>query len=249
MADDRIPTEEEIRQLPRRARIAFAARCARRVQPLFEHFWPTAPIEYRMAIAKAIDLAETAAIHSIDLAFDSYAAHAAHVAYAADAAADAAHAALAAAAHTDAIADAADAALAAYDAAAYAAADAHPDAFNELIRQDFDLLRRLATEKKWDNETPISPTVFGPMWPKGTPEGWGKIAPEEPTPRTETEQKIHGLILALMAKADTSPEVIEEGLVQLYKAANQYHMARGGGVLTPDSFQQMISSLVPAGRD
>ncbi len=31
-----IPTEKEIGQLPRWAQVAFAARCARRVQPLFK---------------------------------------------------------------------------------------------------------------------------------------------------------------------------------------------------------------------
>jgi hypothetical protein len=35
-----IPSEEEIKQLPRWAIVAYAARCARRVEPLFVFFWP-----------------------------------------------------------------------------------------------------------------------------------------------------------------------------------------------------------------
>jgi hypothetical protein len=251
MADDRIPTEDEIRRLPLRARIAFAARCARRVQPLFQHLLPDAPEKYRTAVAKAIDLAETVATRYVASAARADAAVAYGYATAAAAADAAAAAADAAAAAADAAADAATVARAAATAARAAeAAEAADDARAlALIRQDFDLLRRLATEKKWDDETPVPPTAFGPMWPNGLPKGWPKSEAEPLTPRTETEQKIRGLVLALMAKADTSPEVIEEGLVKLYTAANQYHMARGGGVLNPDSFQQMISSLVPAGRD
>src|SRR5438552_2221502 len=41
-----VPTQEEIEKLPRWARVAFAARCARRVLPAFKHFWPEAPEEH-----------------------------------------------------------------------------------------------------------------------------------------------------------------------------------------------------------
>lgn len=249
MADDRIPTEEEITQLPRLARIAFAARCARRVQPLFQLFWPTAPRKYRTAVAKAIDLAETAGTGG-DISANAYA-----YAFAAADAADAARAAAAAQAAKAAVyaARAVNAVNAtyAYDATDVAlVADTTATSSNAaLIRRDFELLRSLAMKENWDDQTPVRPEVFGPMWPEGAPKGWPEKEAEKPTPRTETEQKIRGLALDLLAQADSSPEALEEGLVRLYTAANQYHMARGGGVLTPDSFQQMISSLVPAGRD
>jgi len=45
-SDREIPTQEELGNLPRWARVAFAARCAARVQPLFLEYWPDAPREH-----------------------------------------------------------------------------------------------------------------------------------------------------------------------------------------------------------
>ena len=39
-------TKEDLDKLPRWAIVAFAARCARRVQPLFTALWPVAPQEH-----------------------------------------------------------------------------------------------------------------------------------------------------------------------------------------------------------
>ena len=58
MAEDiRVPTQEEIAQLPLGAQVAFAARCVRRVQPLFTFFWPNAPQKHTEAVEKAISIA------------------------------------------------------------------------------------------------------------------------------------------------------------------------------------------------
>lgn len=74
MSDEelKVPSEDEIRELPRWARVAFAARCARRVQPLFLRFWKNAPRESVEAIERAIAFAEyvgssglTDVVHSI----------------------------------------------------------------------------------------------------------------------------------------------------------------------------------------
>jgi hypothetical protein len=54
-------TEEGLKQLPRWAIVAFATRCARRVQPLFVKLWPDAPKEHVQGIDQAIKLAEAAA--------------------------------------------------------------------------------------------------------------------------------------------------------------------------------------------
>ena len=59
--EQRVPSEEEIGQLPRWAQVAFAARCARRVQPLFKAAWPDAPAESCQALEDAITQAEHAA--------------------------------------------------------------------------------------------------------------------------------------------------------------------------------------------
>ena len=62
----RTPTTKEIATRPRWARVAFAARCARRVVPLFQ----TSPRVSRSAIVAVqhvIDLAEVAAVAAFTL--------------------------------------------------------------------------------------------------------------------------------------------------------------------------------------
>jgi hypothetical protein len=54
-------TEESLRQLPRWARVAFAAKCGRRVQPLLRQFWQHPHPELLQAFERAITLAEESA--------------------------------------------------------------------------------------------------------------------------------------------------------------------------------------------
>jgi hypothetical protein len=119
----RLPTEEELRTLPRWARVAFALRCALRVRPLLTHFWPDAPRKRVEAIDRALTLTQ-AAVESPASVSEGRLRSAAAAAAAAHAARDA-HADAHAAAHAAAraTADAADAA--ADDAYAYAADDAY----------------------------------------------------------------------------------------------------------------------------
>lgn len=56
-----VPTEKDLESLPRWAKVAFAARCARRVQPLFQSYWPGAPKEHTKTIERAISDAEGSA--------------------------------------------------------------------------------------------------------------------------------------------------------------------------------------------
>ncbi len=37
--------------------------------------------------------------------------------------------------------------------------------------RDFERLRQLAEHEKWTDDTPVPPSVFGPMW-EGTPPAW-----------------------------------------------------------------------------
>jgi hypothetical protein len=53
--------EDDIQRLPIWARVAFAARCGRRVQPLIRIFWPDAPPEIVQAFAQAVTLTEQSA--------------------------------------------------------------------------------------------------------------------------------------------------------------------------------------------
>ncbi len=77
-----VPSEEEISELPGLARVAFAARCARRVEPLFKS-WADANGIDSLPVANVIVLAEKYAtageIHAADAAARA-------AAYAADAA-------------------------------------------------------------------------------------------------------------------------------------------------------------------
>ena len=105
--DEPLVTEGELRQLPRWALVAFAARCARRVQPVFATAWQDAPRAHVKAVDTAIALAESTA--SVGQAPG---ANATQVATAAHAAAQAAHAYTAAAAAAGAAAHAANTATA-----------------------------------------------------------------------------------------------------------------------------------------
>lgn len=55
------PVEVNVKNLPRLARIAFAARCARTVQPLFVELWPAASPQALSFLEKAIAIAERVA--------------------------------------------------------------------------------------------------------------------------------------------------------------------------------------------
>jgi hypothetical protein len=222
MPASKLPRAEEIVKLPRWAKVAFAARCVRRVQPLLGSTWPEAPEKYIEAIEMAITLAEHVA--AVGAASDAdagkfatadadrtLAATGASVAMAANPAiADDARFAAAAARFAIAAVIAADCADAATEAAAesaaadadaavrgsYAASDDYAAAamyadqasgnaaataaasyatfaagFNSLqrevlsrqIRDDFDLLFQKAISEGWADQTPVLPTMFGPM--------------------------------------------------------------------------------------
>lgn len=42
---------------------------------------------------------------------------------------------------------------------------------NDVLR-DFESLRDRAASEKWTDECPVSPSVFGELWPEGRPPGW-----------------------------------------------------------------------------
>lgn len=223
-----VPTKDEILQLPRWARVAFAARCARRVQPLFLAAWPQVPQKYAEAIVRAIDFAEQSA------------ADAAKAAYAdADADADAY------AARADAAAARADAAAAAYAARAAARAAAYADKnmaaiVRNTIRFDFDTLLQFSQNSKWDDSTPVPPTVFGPMWPEGCPDGWPADSAPLPS-RNIDEPSEFKLVLRAMAEPGVTAEEVAQHLVKLFKAMNQYSLAKYGRRLTKDGFKRLVA--------
>ncbi len=173
--EDLIPTEEELRALPRQAVVAFAVRCAQRVRPLFDMAWPEAPADLVVAVDSAILMAEQSAATTegaasaarAALAADAAEAFAAgHAAYSAAYAADAAYASMAASeasAHT------------AHAAAVHAVSAAQKSDIQgvaERIRRDYVRLHEQAEQDGWTDATIVSQKVFDPFWPDGEPEGW-----------------------------------------------------------------------------
>lgn len=192
---DGLPSENELDQLPRWALVAFAARCAERVRPLFRYFWPDAPQEHIDAVDAAGTLAwRTASQASVPAGSTDTVTHAANAetagrlanadtaAAAAAAAAHAANAALAAytakgagteyAARASRAAAAAAAARAAARAADLAAVRAAVRAADIAMRRDYELLKTLAAREGWTGESPVDPDLLGPLWAEGEPEGW-----------------------------------------------------------------------------
>lgn len=163
-----VPTSEEVARLPRWARVAFAARCARRVQPALSFFSDGAPEQHHLR-AVANHASDTAIITARNAPLrDSHIA--AHVT-----------------ARTD---DAAPAAAAAAAAARFlfetATLGTPLTAQLRCIRRDFARLKRLAREQKWTDDTPVPPEVFGPMWPEGVAPDWA-VEPPQPPPAPRGE--------------------------------------------------------------
>jgi hypothetical protein len=182
-----IPAEAELARLPRWARVAFAARCARRVLPLFKHQWPEAPAAHLTAVEQAVSVAENAAAAadgSAASAFTSAGAYVVTADYATGGAGGYAVVAVGAALDAAISADASDAATAGADAACatylLAAGQGNATALR-AIRTDFSALMRTAEVRRWTDDTPVPPEVFGSMWPDGAPPGW-PAAPDDRAP-------------------------------------------------------------------
>lgn len=48
------------------------------------------------------------------------------------------------------------------------------------VRRDFDKLLYLTKRRNWTDETRVSPTVFGPMWPADVTPDWARPSPAPP---------------------------------------------------------------------
>ena len=249
MADESLPTSEEIAGLPRWARLAFAARCARRALPLFTKHWPYAPEKHVIAVGRAVIVAEAAARATYDAAASDY--DDADAAYAADYTARAAATAAYATAHAaSAYPAAAAAAYAASIAAAAAAASvgAAPPPTDEdagrhahaagvpivLIRRDLNVLLELARHERWTNDTPVPPSVFGPL-----EEAQSSREAERPELQSQ-------LVLRAYLGPSADPDAVGEKLVELYEALNDLSIEKYGRGLTVKEFEQLVPTLVPA---
>jgi hypothetical protein len=173
-----LPTEEDLDQLPLRAIVAYAVRCAKRVQPRFRLAKSIPDYStHQAAVAKAVKLAEAFCVRDdVDAAAAADAADTA--AYdAADAQIKAAADAAACAAAACEAANPADDAAPAYDAAcaagyAASACGEHAEAFAEAAAGDYERLLELDYDGWSDFGPPVDPSEkgpLGPLWPRGAP--------------------------------------------------------------------------------
>lgn len=231
-----LPTEEEVAELPRWARVAFAARCARRVHLKFEESWPILTSDQLNAVAGAVRLAELFATLAQT-----------RLRSAEDAAADS----LTVSSHSDLTNEARAAGQAASMAALTAcyfeattvvavaehALDSGGAAMVRWIRYDFDSLAALAGAQHWDDDTPVPPEFFGPLWPEGTPPGW----PSDPDTPRQTE-----LEMEIVAGERAIDRIVGDEVVNLFNAINRYHVARGERPLSLEELWPYFNpSLVP----
>ncbi len=198
-----LPAEEEIATLPRWGRVAFAARCARRVLPLFLHKWPDAPQSYVAQLTWAVEVSEKSAARSgAGEVWVPPAGAITCLAYVCDAGINAdrnrARAVEVIVATGVAITKFKDRAENIFDPhlSAVVAVITHNASValangmatsqetygsavmvaDAVIRRDFDHLVNLSDRGQWTDETPVPLEVFGPLWPEGIPEGW-PVAP------------------------------------------------------------------------
>jgi hypothetical protein len=166
-------TTEPGADLPKWAQVAFYARCARQLLPLWEDAWPAAPMEYRDVIEQTIKLAESSAAHAKPAGdLKAAAAHVARIPSAAIAASEGrdtpdhhpehpARAALIAAtagSTLDLINGEGD--ISPYACAKAVTEDAGLDDLLADIHEDFERIASLAQEYEWDDRTPVPPEVF-----------------------------------------------------------------------------------------
>jgi len=187
----KLPTEDDLKRMPLGAIVAYAVRCARRVQPLYGCPAHVAELpKHEAAIEWAISLAEKFCLsHEVKDAAYGAAYHAMDAAdsAAAKAAAKAAAAAVRAAAYafdlpksavydqplyaSRVAAEAVEGAKAAARAAGHAAGGA--GAFEAAAQADFARLLQLKTGSYPKLGQPIDPTKngpLGPLWPAGEPD-------------------------------------------------------------------------------
>lgn len=241
-----LPDADEIARLPLWARVAFAGRCAERVFPLTSYFWPDIPEQALAEVKQAVETAQRVARdRGSERRVGADASAAATVSEWDDVWDDHARFAIRAAEH---------ACLSAYlsltrDGAVNDATiletihaldesrSASPIAdLTPHIRRDFDHLASLAEWQKWDDDTPVPPEVFGPLWPEGPPKGW--------PPVSDVPQRAE-LVIEAFARDRATEQMIEDDIVHLFNALNRYHIARSGARLTLDQFRSLLPALVP----
>lgn len=248
----RVPHTYEIAALSRWAKVALAARYARRVEPLLTRVWPGVKPEFVATICQAIELGEhSAATATCACSATRIARAAREVSYAicakeawnkdiqrsvASAISFVASRVAAAAAATN-LPDPVRAAAETTRAAAEAAGAAAGVIRDLTIFNDFRTIAARARAEQWTDNTSVPPWVFGPMWPNGVPEGWPKADPAE------------RLVVTVAPPPEAPAAEIADIQNRLYAALNKLVIANGGAGLTIDTIQRDVPIMVPAGTE
>ena len=229
------PDETQLARLPSLALVAFAARCARRVQPLYR---PTFDVYDPPKQLGAVDYAIAAAevhgstIPTKEVVSRSVAAGAVKGAYIAAERglfADAIYAATAAAyaarmvrwfpdnlhvrVMTTAFNVAHQSALAATASEQNGNIGAE-SAVLTAVKHDYGLLLNAAAAESWTDETPVPPEFFGPLWPFGPPPNW---------PVKEEDSDGAELVLEIEVPDDaTDEEIALPTPIRIWSVASQF---------------------------
>lgn len=173
-----LPRPEEIAKLPRLARVAFAARCARRVFPVVRRDWTEIPGDYHTKLRATVLVVEQSAVHPNPPAAHALVCEVRVIGNTAAKAGRPAAAAAVFAAHGAAAAVALDSAQGIEDAVLRAAEAilrvCSDPADLSFIRRDFERFRWLAKKHGWTDDTPVSPDLVGPLWPRGRVPHWAR---------------------------------------------------------------------------
>lgn len=161
-----VPTEGEVAALPRWARLAFAARCARRVLPLLPVEIPS-DREYATHVVGLVAAAEQSAASG---SLQTRALASALKQVKERQPESVGHEAVLAALQTYHWegCKAAQTAVAVLQRLAVV----RTLRFVLLPRRDFDCVQLAARQQEWTDDTPVPPEVFGPMWDREPPPWW-----------------------------------------------------------------------------
>ena len=227
-----LPSEDEIAELPRWSRVAFAARCARRVLPLYIYSWPDGKSPYQVELQSIVDLEQLAGTTNSNAHYPRnricygtiFAGMPELAAQVASLLGDLILPILTPISQVQSIRGSIKKA---------AAASQGIEDITPFIRRDFDHLLKLAEWQKWTDDTPVPPEVFGPLWPEGPPKGW-PADPDVP-PRAD-------LPLELFSRAKVLEQMTEDETVNLFNQINAYYIARTGTRLTMEDLRPMIAA-------
>lgn len=194
-----MPFKPDVRCLPKWARVAFAARCAQRVMPVFRSAWREAPREDVTSHKCAVKLVcAAAATAGVDLDELDQLEHQVRVAanktydivfpaprfgehylgetacWAARVSLEAMEVARLAAKDIDAPGHVRQAFELARETASHRNAGLEAEA---AMKHDFDALVARANAESWDDDTPVDPDSLGDLWPDGKPSRWPSRGP------------------------------------------------------------------------